>query len=87
MTITIEQPQLGELLCFVFLCLCLLPVWLAGVMAVDDARSFDRFLMMNGHGADVVPERKVPAGGDPAELVLDAGFVVPDANAFGNTFR
>jgi inositol oxygenase len=56
-------------------------------MAVDDATSFVRFLMMNGHGADVAPERKVPAGGDPADLVLDAGFVVPDANAFGNTFR
>ena len=35
----------------------------------------------------VAAERKVPAGGDPAELVLDGGFVVPDANAFGNTFR
>lgn len=38
--------------------------------------------------ADAVAERKVTAGGgDPAELVLDGGFVVPDANAFGNTFR
>lgn len=47
-----------------------------------------RFMAMNGrHGADAVAERKVPGGGDPAELVLDAGFVVPDANAFGNTFR
>ncbi|CAL5053337.1 unnamed protein product [Urochloa decumbens] len=36
---------------------------------------------------DVVVERKVTAGGDPAELVLDGGFVVPDANAFGKTFR
>nr|CAB3503385.1 unnamed protein product [Digitaria exilis] len=37
---------------------------------------------------DAVAERKVTAGGgDPAELVLDGGFVVPDANAFGNTFR
>jgi inositol oxygenase len=35
----------------------------------------------------VAAERKVPAGGDPAELVLDGGFAVPDANAFGNTFR
>ncbi|KAK3130652.1 hypothetical protein QOZ80_6BG0496160 [Eleusine coracana subsp. coracana] len=35
---------------------------------------------------DAVAERKV-AGGDPAELVLDGGFVMPDANAFGNTFR
>ena len=31
-------------------------------------------------------ERKV-AGGDPAELVLDGGFAVPDSNAFGQTFR
>ncbi|PUZ60285.1 hypothetical protein GQ55_4G111300 [Panicum hallii var. hallii] len=35
----------------------------------------------------VAAERKVPGGGDPAELVLDGGFAVPDANAFGNTFR
>ncbi|TVU07873.1 hypothetical protein EJB05_41266 [Eragrostis curvula] len=35
---------------------------------------------------DAVAERKVAAG-DPAELVLDGGFVMPDANAFGNTFR
>lgn len=34
--------------------------------------------------ADAVAERKVTAAG---ELVLDGGFVVPDANAFGKTFR
>ena len=35
MTITIEQPQLGELLCFLFLCVFFsLFAWLAGVMAV-----------------------------------------------------
>jgi hypothetical protein len=34
--------------------------------------------------AGAVAEKKA---GDPAELVLDSGFVVPDANAFGNTFR
>jgi inositol oxygenase len=35
--------------------------------------------------ADVVAERKVV--GDPAELVLDGGFAMPDSNAFGQTFR
>jgi inositol oxygenase len=35
--------------------------------------------------ADVVAERKV--AGDPAELVLDGGFAMPDSNAFGQTFR
>lgn len=37
--------------------------------------------------ADAVAERKVAAGANPAELVLDGGFIVPDANAFGKTFR
>jgi hypothetical protein len=35
--------------------------------------------------ADVAAERKV--AGDPAELVLDGGFAMPDSNAFGQTFR
>ena len=34
---------------------------------------------------DAAAERKV--AGDPAELVLDGGFTVPDSNAFGHTFR
>jgi inositol oxygenase len=33
----------------------------------------------------VAAERKVAS--DPAELVLDGGFAVPDSNAFGQTFR
>ncbi|XP_044439449.1 probable inositol oxygenase isoform X1 [Triticum aestivum] len=35
--------------------------------------------------SDAAAERKV--AGDPAELVLDGGFTVPDSNAFGHTFR
>ncbi|XP_062233028.1 probable inositol oxygenase isoform X3 [Phragmites australis] len=35
--------------------------------------------------ADAVAGRKV--AGEPAELLLDGGLVMPDSNAFGNTFR
>ena len=56
----------------------------AGIAQVNSVVSLGCALYL---AADAVAERKAPAGGDPAELVLDGGFVVPDANAFGNTFR
>lgn len=36
---------------------------------------------------EIAVEEKGENPSDPKELLLDGGFVVPDSNAFGKTFR
>lgn len=38
-------------------------------------------------GAVVAEEAKGVSSSDSKELLLDGGFVMPDSNAFGHTFR